>query len=450
MASLAAGSRHRCARVRDRCGCLHGAGPARRALHYRQRAADDLLRCCAEVAAQIEFGDDGHLDEHGEYGHQDHIGDHDHQGHDHHEQWDSANDDHYCDHRHVDGHPRDGDERNPDDNNIRPLTRTAEFALNRRAPMPTTHPTGRSVLSAVAGTAAGIVIGAGLVIAIGTDQGVLWAVLPLALLLAAYAPRAISFAVGQAGFTVFVVVLFNLLAAVGWRVGLVRAEDVAIGFAISLGVGLLFWPRGAAALVRQDLAMAYERAADSLVAAARQLIDGRNSDDAAPAARAADVAGRRLDEAFRQYLGERSATPVNVEDIAALVSGASRVRRAAQSLTSLARMANGNAQLDGCGRNLDRELGALQTWYSAFGFALMSGGALPPPHIHDEEDARQLLSCVRDAGQATANAALALLVAGQHLDNLAHLETLLSDRANAIRTASEDTGALGRLRVLAS
>jgi len=89
--------------------------------------------------------------------------------------------------------------------------------------MPTTHPTGRSVLSAVAGTAAGIVIGAGLVIAIGTDQGVLWAVLPLALLLAAYAPRAISFAVGQAGFTVFVVVLFNLLAPVGWRVGLVRA-----------------------------------------------------------------------------------------------------------------------------------------------------------------------------------------------------------------------------------
>jgi len=29
--------------------------------------------------------------------------------------------------------------------------------------------------------------------------------------------------VGQAGFTVFVVVLFNLLAPVGWRVGLVRA-----------------------------------------------------------------------------------------------------------------------------------------------------------------------------------------------------------------------------------
>jgi hypothetical protein len=117
-------------------------------------------------------------------------------------------------------------------------------------------------------------------------------------------------------------------------------------------------------------------------------------------------------------------------------------------------MVNGDAQLDGCGQNLDRELGALQTWYSAFGFAMMTGGALPPPHIHDEQAARQLLSCVRDAsrgrGQATVNAALALLVAGQHLENLLRLETLLSERATAIRSASQDGGALRKLRVLAS
>jgi uncharacterized membrane protein YccC len=314
--------------------------------------------------------------------------------------------------------------------------------------------TGRSILSAVAGTAVGIVVGAGLVIAIGTHEGVLWAVLPVAVFLAAYAPRAISFAVGQAGFTVFVVVLFNLLAPVGWRVGLVRAEDVAIGLAISLGVGLLFWPRGAAALVRQDLATAYARAADYLAAAARQLIEGRSEEDAAPAARAADVAIRRLDEAFRQYLGERSATHINPEDIAALVSGASRVRRAGESLTALARMADGDARLDVVGQNLDRELRALQTWYSAFGFAVMNGGALPPPQLQDEEDARQLLSGVRDAarerGNGTVNAGVALLLASQHLENLSRFETFLSERANAVRTASEDGGALRKLGVLAS
>jgi uncharacterized membrane protein YccC len=48
--------------------------------------------------------------------------------------------------------------------------------------------TGRSILSALAGTAVGIVVGAGLVIAIGTHEGVLWAVLPVAVFSAAYAP----------------------------------------------------------------------------------------------------------------------------------------------------------------------------------------------------------------------------------------------------------------------
>ena len=314
--------------------------------------------------------------------------------------------------------------------------------------------TGRSILSALAGTAVGLVVGAGLVITIGTDHGVLWAVLPVAVFLAAYAPRAISFAVGQAGFTVFVLVLFNLLAPVGWRVGLVRAEDVAIGLAISLVVGLLFWPRGAAALVRQDLATAYARTADYLLATARQLIEGPSSGDPAPAARAAGVAVRRLDEAFRQYLGERSATRVNPEDIAALVGGASRVRRAAESLAALARMADGDARHGSCGHNLDRELQALHTWYSAFGFSLVNGGAVPPPQIHDADGAGQLLSCVRDEArdhsEAAVSGGVALLLASEHLANLSHLETLLSARANAIRTASEDGGALRKLTVLAS
>ena len=97
--------------------------------------------------------------------------------------------------------------------------------------------TGWSIVSALAGTAVGIVVGALLVIGIGTHEAVLWGVLPVALLLAAYAPRAISFAAGQAGFTVVLFILFNIIQPVGWRVGVVRVEDVAIGFAISLGVG---------------------------------------------------------------------------------------------------------------------------------------------------------------------------------------------------------------------
>jgi hypothetical protein len=84
----------------------------------------------------------------------------------------------------------------------------------------------------------------------------------------------------------------------------------------------------------------------------------------------------------------------------------------------------------------------------------MSGGALPPPQAHDVEGAGRLISCVRDATQASdkppVNAAVALLLASQHLENLSRLETLLSERAHAIRSASEDGGALTKLKVLVS
>jgi uncharacterized membrane protein YccC len=143
--------------------------------------------------------------------------------------------------------------------------------------------TGRSIVSALAGTAIGIVLGALLVIGIGTHEAVLWGVLPVAVFLAAYAPRAISFAAGQAGFTVVLFLLFNIIQPVGWTVGLIRVEDVAIGFAISLLVGLLFWPRGAAALLVDELAAAYARGAEYVAATARRLGEGVPTRPPAPA-----------------------------------------------------------------------------------------------------------------------------------------------------------------------
>jgi uncharacterized membrane protein YccC len=305
--------------------------------------------------------------------------------------------------------------------------------------------TGWSILSALAGTAVGLVVGAMLVIGIGTHQAVLWAVLPVAILLAAYAPRAISFAAGQAGFTVVLFILFNLIQPVGWRVGLVRIEDIAIGFAISLGVGLLFWPRGAGAILRDDVATAYARSVDFVVATARHVTEGGDADSTDRAARSADAAVHRLDDAFRQYLAERSATTFNVEDVAALVGGASRVRRAALSLASLGGMVDGQARLSRCGANLDRELHALQSWYVALGYALTNDRAIPPPHIRDSDGRDRLLVCVRDAARsrdkATIHAAVVLLWTSQHLDNLWRLEAHLAERARAARESQ--SGSIG-------
>jgi uncharacterized membrane protein YccC len=314
--------------------------------------------------------------------------------------------------------------------------------------------TGRSILNALAGTAVGIVVGALLVIGIGTHAGVLWGVLPVAVLLAAYAPRAISFAAGQAAFTVYLVILFNLIQPVGWTVGLVRVEDVAIGFAISLGVGLLFWPRGAAARLREDLAAAYGRAAEYFVAATQKAIEGGASDDDVRAGRAADAAIDRLDDGFRQYLTERSATRVNVEDVATLVSGASRVRRAAQSLTALGHMVDSDIGLEQCGHNLDPELLAFESWYVTLGYALVNGRPVQPPHVRDLEGGSRLLACVRSAAgsrdKATLDAALVLLWASQFLDDLWRLEAHLGKRANAARAAPVGGGALEKLRNLVS
>ena len=84
----------------------------------------------------------------------------------------------------------------------------------------------------------------------GTTSWHLWALLPFVVLVAAYLPEAVSFAAGQAAFTVMVVILFNIIEPVGWTVGLVRIEDIALGCAAGLISGVLLWPRGAAAQIR--------------------------------------------------------------------------------------------------------------------------------------------------------------------------------------------------------
>ena len=84
-----------------------------------------------------------------------------------------------------------------------------------------------------------------IVLAVGTNTTVLWVLLPPAILVTGVAPAAISFAAGQAAFTVTALILFDLLAPGGLETGLIRVEDVALGGAVSLVVGLLLWPRGA-------------------------------------------------------------------------------------------------------------------------------------------------------------------------------------------------------------
>ena len=117
--------------------------------------------------------------------------------------------------------------------------------------------TGSTAVRAVGGTAVGVVVGSAIMIGVDGHSVLLWALLPIAVLVSGVAPTMVSFAAGQAGFTVVVIILFNIIAPVGWKVGLTRIEDVAIGCAVSVVVGLLFWPRGATGALGRALSEAF-------------------------------------------------------------------------------------------------------------------------------------------------------------------------------------------------
>jgi uncharacterized membrane protein YccC len=193
--------------------------------------------------------------------------------------------------------------------------------------------TGGTALRALLGTAVGFVIGGALLVAIGTSTGVLWVALPVAVLVASYAPGTAPFAVGQAAFTVTVAVLFNLLVPVGWKVGELRVEDVAIGCLVSVLVGTLFWPRGVAPIVGDDLADAYRTGAAYLRQAFAWVVGERAGPPTDGSA--AMTAGERLDEAVRAFLAEQGTKHLAAEEIWRLIGGTQRLRLTAHAVAGL-------------------------------------------------------------------------------------------------------------------
>jgi hypothetical protein len=162
------------------------------------------------------------------------------------------------------------------------------------------------------------------------DSTTLWLLFPLAVLLAGLAPAVISFAAGQAAFTITLLILYNIIAPAGWKVGLVRIEDVAIGCAVSLVVGALFWPRGAGAAFGQAASEAYAGTARYLRAAVMFGVvrcDRRLPATPVPREESlhAAAAARRLDDAFRGFLAERGTKQTAATDhrrpLAAVRSG---------------------------------------------------------------------------------------------------------------------------------
>jgi uncharacterized membrane protein YccC len=294
-----------------------------------------------------------------------------------------------------------------------------------------------SIAWALLGTFAGILIGGLIVLAVGGERDVLWVVLPFAVLLAAYAGQASSFAAGQAGFSVVVLVLFNLLAPAGWRVGLVRVEDVAIGGAVSLLVGVMIWPRGATALLHRTIGAAYVSGAHYLDATIAALLGEGEDGQRAVASRAALESGQLLDAAVRDYLANRSSAGGRLHDLTVLSAGAIRLRRVAgvlenpNALVHLAPVDGDLPRLLQARDAFDGERHALSGWYRSLGTAIAHGTAAPEPESGGSRGGQDGDSPARPVVLEPAavdrglQPGVAIAWAYRHLDTLAELEPAL-------------------------
>jgi hypothetical protein len=307
--------------------------------------------------------------------------------------------------------------------------------------------TGQTYARALAGTVIGFVVGAALVLAIGTDTTVLWILLPFAVLFGGIAPAAISFLAGQAAFTVVLFILFNILAPAGWRIGLVRIEDVALGGAASLVIGLMFWPRGAGAALGRALAEAFADSSRYLAGAVASAVNccapGMPQSVAAPGPEAARAAAssRRLDDTFRTYLAERGPKRMGLPGVTALVNGPLDLRLSGDAILALWRGEQQPTQSRvAAARELIARAGALQDWYAALESALREGRPLPDPQPADPlADARLVRTIDHDLraadGEATAVAARVMWT-GDHLDAARRLQDALVQPARQDGVAS--------------
>jgi hypothetical protein len=302
--------------------------------------------------------------------------------------------------------------------------------------------TGQNALRGLAGTIAGFVVGGALVLAIGTNTTLLWFLLPVAILLAGLAP-AISFAAGQAGFTVTLLILFNIIEPTGWKVGLVRVEDVAIGCAVSLAVGAMFWPRGAGSALGLAIAEGYSESAAYLrraIAFGMVRCEATADREASPAAddlRAA-AAARRLDDAFRSFLAERGTKHIPLSTVSSLITGVAGLRLTAAAVLDLWTREDDSPTGD---RTVARHellsmVELVAGWYEALAHALAGDGEVAEALPHDKVADGRLIDAVRrdlngENGGGTGTA-VRMIWTGDHLDSARRLQVGLVEPARAV------------------
>jgi len=308
--------------------------------------------------------------------------------------------------------------------------------------------TGQNVARALAGTTLGFIVGGALVALIGTNSTLLWILLPFLVLFAGLAPAVISFLAGQAAFTATLLVLFNLLIPVGWKIGLVRIEDVALGGGVSLLMGLLFWPRGATNELSRALGRAYVDSSGYLAEAVAHAVAccDPTAGDSPPSRTLglqAAASSRRLDDTFRGYLAERGAKTIPLAEVTALVTGVAGLRLAADAVIDLWTSDGAVPAAVGDRAAARRELLAsaehLTAWYDRFAASLAGAGDVPEPLPSDDVADGRLLDAVaadlQDGDGHASATGVRVIWTGDHLDAARRLQEALVGPARVAAAA---------------
>ncbi|MEU6418823.1 FUSC family protein [Streptomyces spiralis] len=313
--------------------------------------------------------------------------------------------------------------------------------------------TGQNAFRALGGTLAGSVLGVALLQLIGHDTTLLWILLPLAVMFSGVVPAVVSFAAGQAAFTLTLVILYNVAQPAGFSLILFRIEDIALGCGVSLVVGLFFWPRGASAAVGKALAEAYADSARYLLAAVDYAVSccalGQAAIQVPQEGRQAAAAARRLDDAFRTFLAERGAKPVPLCEMTTLVAGVVGLRLAGDAVLELWRRSADRASLDdraAAQKELIIMAERILRWYQSLAHGLENDeGLVPEPLDSDPKNNSRLVEAVRrdlhDAdGQATGTG-VRIIWTSNHLEAARRLQVPIAAAAG---------GAVTRVTVFAS
>jgi hypothetical protein len=213
-------------------------------------------------------------------------------------------------------------------------------------------------VQAVLGTLIGFVL-SGLVLEAAVDHtALLWPAIVIMVFLCVYAPTVISFMVGQASFTLFVVFLFTLMQPSGLVTGVSRVVTVTTGVLIATVGGVLLWPRGARAVVGRQLGAFYRATGRYLDVAGHDFLSmpGAPPTDTAHVAEQTLEARWSADDAFSGLVGEQRTSPEVLEAWVRLLGVPSAVRQIAAVVGSLAPRGYPPCDCDGGVRSVELEL----------------------------------------------------------------------------------------------